>query len=548
MNVANAAMDFKRAHPHNYWVRIVCLAFCLVFLGLWTLADDVDGAPTQHTLQSTDNSNPAAAANDRGTHMKNDTVVVATSPGGDSLVLTYKESGEDWVNVTIHDSGTANYYVAAGVINTDNNTLVVLTSLRTATYSDTYIFIKWPGSDWDTWHEVKIGGNRFAADLSVNDTGVIAILSTYTTATFNIVFWYYDLEALTRDPDTDNGASTAKATTDFRTVQVLCNSSGQFFFTWLNAATHYAMKLLSGSSYALYASQYYVSVVVMLSNDRMWGVGQYQHTGRPYALYQTTEDQGYPWERTYLEQSGSGDTYEWEGISVSVKQDSLFLDILTYCNVHEEFVHWSGSWDSSELTWDGLKSHTGNGDSDDVAMYGNFGALWPMHESTGIRWTRPSGGYAFMGRDESGATDTLDYIYDGVTWTADLTTGDPVITTASLPDAIYDEFYEHTLAKSNGTIPFVWTVLIKPDWMSIGAVNGTIYGTPDGTGTEEVRVKLADAVPRYDEKQWTLTIGTGTEGEGDEADGPICASSWMVFAVIIVIIIVMVGWAADTMF
>ena len=486
--------------------------------------EDAEGAPKQHTLQTTDNSNPPARSNDRGTHTKDDTIVVATSPGGDSLVLTYKEPGEDWANVTIHDAGTANYYVAAGVINTQNNTLVVLTTLRTSTYSDTYIFIKWPGSNWDTWTMVQIGGNRFAADLSVNDTGIIAILSTKTTSTYIIYYWYYDLETLTRDPDNNSGDTTSKATTDFRTVQVLCNSSGQFFFTWLNAATHYAMKLLSGSHYALYASQYYVSVVVMLPNDRMFGVGQYGHTGRPYALYQSTEDQGYPWIRTYLEQSGSGDNYEYDAISCSVKQDSLVLNILTYCNVHEEFVHWSANWDATELTWDGSKSHTGNGDADDVAMYGNFGALWPIHPSSGIRWTRPTGGYAFMGRDESGGTDELDYIYDGVSWTADLTTADPEITTASLSDAEYGTFYEITLTKTGGTTPFEWTLLIGPAWMSLGSSNGTLYGTPDGVGSETVRVKLADAVPRYDEEEWTLTINPASSGEDGDEPEPTSAS------------------------
>jgi hypothetical protein len=83
--------------------------------------------------------------------------------------------------------------------------------------------------------------------------------------------------------------------------------------------------------------------------------------------------------------------------------------------------------------------------------------------------------------------------------------------------------------------------------MSLGALNGTLYGTPDGTGTEQVRVKLNDAVPRFDEEQWTLTIGTGSEGGESGADpaSGICSAGWIAFAVIFLILFVLVGVTAN---
>ncbi len=548
MKIPGDVMNFKRDHPHNYWARVVCLAFSMVFIAMWVIGDDAAGVPTQETLNFTDGSYPRAYENIRSVHTKDDALVVAHCPDGDSLVVTYKESGGIWEHYTIHTVGDDGNYKSGGVINTQNNTIVIAANVKISTYLDIYIYIKWPGSDWDDWVSVKIGANRLVADIAVDDSNLIAILGTYTTSTFNIQYWHYNLTTMTRIPDTDNGAATSTATTSFGTVQVLANMTGAFTYFWLNSQTMYFRPLdLSQSAAAIYSSQYYITCFGVLENDRFFGVGHYAHTGRPYIFYQSTHEQGYPWTRTYLEQSGSGCTYESDAISVSIKQNSTVLSIITYCNTDEEIVTWSGNWDYTELQWDGARVHTGVSDVDDVAFIGNFGGLWPRHASTGIRWTRPAGGYAFIARDENGTFDALDYVYDGLSWTVNLMTDDPVITTSSLPNAEYGVFYLHVLAKSNGTAPFNWSILIKPDWMSIGSANGTIYGTPDGTGTEEVRVKLADGVPRYDQRQWTLTIGAGSEGgdaDIDPASG-ICSSGWIAFCVIILMLFVLVGVTAD---
>lgn len=509
------------------------------------VTDDVLGVPTQETVTETDNTYPIAMENQRATHTKDDYLVWGHAPDGDAINVTYKEVGSDtWNDYTIHTSGDDGSYKFAGVVNTQNNTLVLLYCVKISTYVDVYIAIKWPGSDWDTWTLVKIGGNRLPGDIGVNDTNIIGIACTLTTSTYNIYLWYFDLETMTRDPDGDNGSPTSTATTHFASVQVQVNMTGVFFYTYQHTSwgTEWRDFELTFAKQTIAPVNWWLSSIECLENDMFIGVGQYSHTGRPYNYRQTSILQMGYWTRTYLEQSGSGCVLEYDAISVSVKQNSTVLSIITYCNTDEEIVTWSGNWDYTEIQWDGARTHTGVSDTDDVAFLGNFGGLWPIHASTGIRWTRPQGGYAFFARDENGTDDTLDYVYDGINWTGDLTTGDPEISTVALPNGEYDVYWSHTLTGICGTAPYTWTLLIGPGWMSLGPVNGTLYGVPDGTGSTQVRVKLADGIPRYVEKQWTLTIGAAEVSSDFDPDpsvawalwwgDPACISTVMIVAVI----------------
>lgn len=504
--------------------------------------DDAEGIG-HYPVAETDNTYPIATENIRATHTKDDVLVWAHTPGADSIVVTYKETGEDWANYTIHTDGDDNNYKFGGIVNTQNNTLVLLYNAKITTYLDIFIAIKWPGDDWDTWTLVKIGGNRLVGDIGVNDTDIIGIAGTLTTSTFNVKLWYYDLETMTRDPDSDLGLATLTATTHFASVQVQVNLTGAFFYTYHHTSwgTEWRDFEMTFAKQTVSAVNHYMKVECLV-NDIFIGVGQYSHTGRPFIYRQESILEMGSWTRTWLELSGSGCTYEYDAIDVSLTQNSTLLNIVTYCDTHEEVVTWSRQWDSTELQWDGAKSETGISDTDDIVFIGNFGGLYPIHPSTGIPWTQPQGGWALFARNESGATDTLDLWYDSFNFTADLTTDDPEITTLELPNAEYGVFYSQSLTKTGGTVPHSWTLLIGPAWMSLGSVNGTLYGTPDGTGTEQVRVKLADAVPRSDEVQWTLTIGAASEGGESEFDPSVswalwwgdagCISSFMVIAVI----------------
>lgn len=549
MNVATTAIDFKREHPHNYWVRIVCLAFCLVFLALWAMGD-AEGAVVQSTYNETDNSYPIAQETIKATHTKDDLTVIAFTPDGDALTVAYRERGGSWNYTTVHDAGDANSYKCGGVINTLNNSIVILASYITTTYHDLHMWIKFPADGWETWTDIAIYSGtpgRLAADIAINDTEQICAMSTMPTSSYYLRYWYYDFPTLNKVYGGSNGAEvgpgSGAAAGGFYSVQVIANLTGKFCVFFNFGTQHWWRDLdLTVALTAIAPANYYISMVAILSNDRFVAAGHYTRTGRPY-LYWQDEHMDVTWTRTYVE-AGTR-SYESEAMGISVRQNSTAPTLISYCNTDERLTTWEAEFDAEVATWQGSQTDTGVSDADDIAIMGNFGGLWPEHPSTGIRWTRPTAGWAVLGRDESGGTDELDYIHDGVNWTVDLTTGDPNITTVSLPDAVYGEFYEHTLTKENGTTPWVWSILIKPAWMSIGAANGTIYGTPDGTGTEQVRVKLADAVPRYDEEQWTLTIGAASEGE--DADGRFCSSTWIVVAIIGLMLFVFIGWTADRM-
>jgi hypothetical protein len=363
-------------------------------------------------------------------------------------------------------------------------------------------------------------------------------MTTETGYPYKIRYWVLDFENLTVEVGGTAGSviSTGRFTPQFYGVQVVANMTGRFHFYWKqnDNMCHWWDLDESITERKFGSSTYFLNEIVCLENDIYIGSGHVSGTGRPFVYYQQSPEATF----TMVSLEVGLRSYENGGMSMSISQGSLRVTIISYCNSDERLTKWNAMWNASAGTWQASQTDTGVSDPDDITCYGHFGALWPIHPSTSIRWTLPKAGWAVLGRDENGGTDALDMIHDNPDWTADLTTDDPEITTASLPDATYGQFYEASLTKTGGTTPFWWTLLIGPGWLSIGSSNGTIYGTPDGVGSETVRVKLADAVPRYDESEWTLTIkpaSSGSDGEpGGEATSFVfddMGEMWMLLAV-----------------
>jgi len=490
------------------------------FCGFFFIAatEDVEGAVVQSTFNETTSSQPQYTTVDSGTHTKDDNLVNAYVSSDDELWIAYRERGGAWEHVLVDDSGSD--YQVGGVINTQNNSLVILSTFITVTYRDVQIFMNFPADDWDEWTKwsVTSGAGYYCGDIAINDTEQICIMLTLTSSPYQVRYWVLDFETLTVSVGGPNGGtiSTGRATTSYQAIQVIANATGRFHFWWKQNDNQYHFWDMEESitERTVGSSSYSFNEVVCLSNDRFLAAGHYQGVGKPFFYYQATH-QAAVWTRTWLESVTRA--YENGGMSVSITGDSDFVSIISYCNTDEFLTTWEEDYDASAMDWQTSQTTTTISDGDDITCFGHYGSLWPEHPAYGLKWTLPISGWAVNGRDESGATDELDLIQDGVEWYVDLTTDDPEITTASLPDATFDVFWEHSLTKTGGTIPFEWTLLIGPAWMSLGASNRTLYGTPDGTGTETVRVKLADAVPRYDEEEWTLTINPASSGSGGEA-------------------------------
>ncbi|GAG33250.1 unnamed protein product, partial [marine sediment metagenome] len=110
----------------------------------------------------------------------------------------------------------------------------------------------------------------------------------------------------------------------------------------------------------------------------------------------------------------------------------------------------------------------------------------------------------------------------------------PNITTISLDDGTYGTWYVFTLTGEDGETPYIWSLLVGPAWLSIGASNGTLYGDPSGVGTFSVEIRLTEThdAPRSDDASFSLRVNSAvSEGSTGEANSFIfeeMGSMWVV--------------------
>ena len=84
----------------------------------------------------------------------------------------------------------------------------------------------------------------------------------------------------------------------------------------------------------------------------------------------------------------------------------------------------------------------------------------------------------------------------------------PTITTSSLPSGTQNVSYSASLAASGGTTPYRWSIVSGslPAGLSLMQLNGTITGTPTGTGTSNFTVMVTDANLSAATKALSITI------------------------------------------
>ncbi len=88
----------------------------------------------------------------------------------------------------------------------------------------------------------------------------------------------------------------------------------------------------------------------------------------------------------------------------------------------------------------------------------------------------------------------------------------PTITTApTLPNGTVGGTYTTTLAASDGTKPYIWSITlgVLPAGLSLDANAGTISGTPKATGASNFTVQVIDAKGVTATKQFSITISGG---------------------------------------
>jgi hypothetical protein len=546
-------MNFKRDHPTNYWVRVLCLAFCMVFGALW-LVGDAAGAATESLYNETNNYWADMNGNQKWTHTKDDYLVTAFCNDDGDLMVAYRQRGGSWnyseVAAVDFLGNEAAYWQVAGVINTDNNSLVVMAGMTISTYQRVYAFTKFAASDWDDWDELlwMYQGSKsyYQGDLAINDTGVICGMTK--RATDGLYYRLFDFDGYSMEGSLSGSLWDGVAAMDG--FQVEANATGKFWIMWKDTDNKWYVRDLEKDLAVQVIHpdpKYHSQTFGFLDNGVCVVAGMYDYSTNdwPMFYYQETPETAFTAIRL-----DPITVRTWnKNIQIVITSGNSVPRILAYSETDEKLYMYSAVYDASEATWQGSRHDTGVESATEHFPLGASNSLWPQHVSTGINWTRGTAGWAITSKDSEENPDEWFLIFDGMNWTVDLTTADPEITTLALDDAQYDVYYSFALGKVNGTSPFGWTLLIGPGWMSLGALNGTLYGMPDGTGTEQIRVRLNDAVPRYDEVQWTLTIGTGSEGgeAGEDPASGICSSGWIAFCVIILILFVLVGVTADNM-
>lgn len=103
-----------------------------------------------------------------------------------------------------------------------------------------------------------------------------------------------------------------------------------------------------------------------------------------------------------------------------------------------------------------------------------------------------------------------------------------IYSTATLPDAVFNEAYSFSPQAAGGVTPYTWSLSAGaqtvPDWLSIQETTGEISGTPDTPGTWSLTLQVTDDT--QDTAQQTITLFVGspvTFGDSQLAAGTVAA-------------------------
>ena len=476
----------KNEHPVFYWLLLLLLALC-AFQLITIVAGNAEGAWTANTYNTTTEDSWTWPLGENFVHTKDDKYAVPYVNSADELWIAHKPTtGGSWEYDPI--STIYSVYVTCGIVCSSNNTLVVA-SQRSTTVE---VWVKWPGSDWDEWTGYPIDASSYLNDIAINNTDNIAV--GYIRS--NVV--YVEIFNLTSKTSTANTAFSSGYGVE---VSIMANHSGDFYvFSGMGGDTHYledfnkTEPVVSLTGYRWYARLY------CLANDR-FAVSVYYKYGSSYGptwYYQATSGSGF----TYCGLSTLPTSTQWAYSPKAIlSQDSLTITIIGMDISNTKLYQWQAAWNAATATWQASQTEISSGTTYYPMCASN--SVWPRE--SGVSWCQPKTGQAIhMVRYD--ATRSMQIWTQSVTWTPDLTTEWPEITTSGLDDGTYDELYSFGMSKSGGTAPFQWTIVSGPEWLEIGLTTGILSGTPPGVGTFVVEIQLADVIPRTDTESFNLKI------------------------------------------
>lgn len=514
----------KRSHPVFYWSFLVLLVVCAFQLTL-IIADQAEGSYVANTYNSTTQATHMYGY-DKMAHTKDDQLVVAYQSSDEKFMIAHRPStGGSWEYDIITD--TYSIYRSTGIVCSSNNTLIVWGFQVEGATQKGYVWVKWPGDDWDDWTGYYIaGGSSFnIGDIAINNTDDICL--TWRTAGSNSYTGIFNLTSLSK---TDS-YSLPSGTNSYARCEA--NQSGDFWiFYSTNGANGYFRDYNKTYGAITAFTGYYKNCdIVNLPNDRFGFTGIYVYGASKYSGWGYQNSHNGPWTKVRISTT-TGNYISYPKVMVTQGSNSIY--ILGYDSVLDKIYQWNAAYNAIAATWQSSQTEVASY-ADGLYCLGASNSVWP--KVAGISWCQPVSGQAMHVFKESGSPDLMQIWTQSVSWTPDLTTDWPSITTASLPDATFDVFYEHILTRTGGTAPFTWSILSGPGWLSIGSSNGTIYGTPDAVGSTSVEIKLEDAIPRSDQETFSLKVKsadaptTPDYTETFSMDALMLAELWIMLAV-----------------
>ena len=193
MRFPSDVMNFKRDHPHNYWVRVLCLAFCLVFAMLWFVGDASGDAPVGDVVDNelfgesfealVNNWQPGSP----GVRQTNGTLWhfgtnVNTYGVDHEIIASYSsDNGTSWASFVLMDNSYPGFEIGGypwkvtDGVGLSNNSIVislVLQRFGTAAKAEVWLMCHWNNSDLGQWELIDVYTN---AGQNVDKDPTIAV-------------------------------------------------------------------------------------------------------------------------------------------------------------------------------------------------------------------------------------------------------------------------------------------------------------------------------------------------------------------------------------
>lgn len=413
-----------------------------------------------------------------------------------------------------------------------NNSIILLVLLYdydTIDGRELHLLCHWNNTDLSQWERRTIYSSiiydveyNSQPSMAVNSADILMI--SYSRGTT----LYYGTWDMTDRLQDDSWTKSSFYHRDYHGPWIMCNMSDVFLFgtCWASSVDYIKVYTMDGTWTELWSQVTSSSLLfydcVVTADDTIIAVSSGTSGGYNRFYYYNETDSGY---RFYIA-AGSTDGFAPK-ICLSGSSPE-WLTIIQYHTTTDRYLTYSNYyWRDAEIwkvvgtdrwqeTEDTTKDHSWMGGRDLNPRF------WDSVEEEWIFTQLPDTGWFFTIGDYDTAADNIDHHLihlSSTTWPAIpwYMGPPPNIATTLLDDGTYGTWYEFTLTGEDGETPYIWSLLVGPAWISIGASNGTLYGDPSGVGSFSVEIRLTEThdAPRWDDETFSLRVNSAvSEGGG----------------------------------